>query len=142
MWHVQATTQTGKGFLGVFNSSKVGHGHPCIDCKHFLTKCKWYFKISVWRYRGSNPGPFTCKANALPLRYIPYWHCESPYLRKVKLRQKLLHAFTSLSAFYRLILHLPATHASRQVQMDENTFNSFLKRPKLYLLSSNTIIRY
>ena len=24
-----------------------------------------------WRCRGSNPGPFTCKANALPLRYIP-----------------------------------------------------------------------
>ena len=24
-----------------------------------------------WRCRGLNPGPFTCKANALPLRYIP-----------------------------------------------------------------------
>ena len=24
-----------------------------------------------WRCRGSNPGPFTCKANALPLSYIP-----------------------------------------------------------------------
>ena len=23
-----------------------------------------------WRCRGSNPGPFTCKANALPLSYI------------------------------------------------------------------------
>ena len=26
-----------------------------------------------WRCRGSNPGPFTCKANALPLSYIPIW---------------------------------------------------------------------
>ena len=25
-----------------------------------------------WRCRGLNPGPFTCKANALPLRYIPF----------------------------------------------------------------------
>ncbi len=24
-----------------------------------------------WRCRGSNPGPFTCKANALPLSYNP-----------------------------------------------------------------------
>ena len=24
-----------------------------------------------WRCRGSNPGPFTCKANALPLSHIP-----------------------------------------------------------------------
>ena len=23
-----------------------------------------------WRCQGSNPGPFTCKANAVPLRYI------------------------------------------------------------------------
>ena len=28
--------------------------------------------IIHWRCRGLNPGPFTCKANALPLRYIPY----------------------------------------------------------------------
>ena len=28
-------------------------------------------RIPQWRCRGSNPGPFTCKANALPLRYIP-----------------------------------------------------------------------
>ena len=25
----------------------------------------------LWRYGGSNPRPFTCKANALPLSYIP-----------------------------------------------------------------------
>ena len=25
----------------------------------------------MWRCGGSNPGPFTCKANALPLSYIP-----------------------------------------------------------------------
>ena len=28
-------------------------------------------KKNTWRCRGLNPGPFTCKANALPLRYIP-----------------------------------------------------------------------
>ena len=25
-----------------------------------------------WRCGGLNPGPFTCKANALPLSYIPF----------------------------------------------------------------------
>ena len=32
-------------------------------------------KRGTWRCRGSNPGPFACKANALPLSYIPfpYW---------------------------------------------------------------------
>lgn len=28
-------------------------------------------KTLEWRCRGLNPGPFTCKANALPLSYIP-----------------------------------------------------------------------
>ena len=35
-------------------------------------------RISIkdnWRCRGSNPGPHTCKACALPLSYIP-WHLE------------------------------------------------------------------
>ena len=31
----------------------------------------------MWRCGGSNPGPFTCKANALPLSYIPI----SSYIR-------------------------------------------------------------
>ncbi len=35
-----------------------------------------------WRCRGSNPGPFTCKANALPLSYIPIFikQCCMSYL--------------------------------------------------------------
>ena len=27
----------------------------------------------IWRSRGSNPGLFACKANTLPLSYIPTW---------------------------------------------------------------------
>ena len=30
-----------------------------------------YEATKKWRCGGSNPGPFTCKANALPLSYIP-----------------------------------------------------------------------
>ena len=30
-----------------------------------------YCQKSLWRCGGLNPGPFTCKANALPLSYIP-----------------------------------------------------------------------
>ena len=36
-----------------------------------LAENKIMCKIVSWRCRGSNPGPFTCKANALPLRYNP-----------------------------------------------------------------------
>ena len=35
-----------------------------------LQSCEIVTK-SMWRCGGSNPGPFTCKANALPLSYIP-----------------------------------------------------------------------
>ena len=34
------------------------------------------WKTKTWRCRGSNPGPFTCKANALPLSHTPtYEQC-------------------------------------------------------------------
>ena len=35
------------------------------------TACVLHLAQKVWRCGGSNPGPFTCKANALPLSYIP-----------------------------------------------------------------------
>ena len=35
------------------------------------TACVMHLGKKVWRCGGSNPGPFTCKANALPLSYIP-----------------------------------------------------------------------
>ena len=35
-----------------------------------LQSCEIVIK-SMWRCGGSSPGPFTCKANALPLSYIP-----------------------------------------------------------------------
>ena len=42
-----------------------------------------------WRCRGLNPGPFTCKANALPLRYIPFCFYEWKILRKVFVDTKI-----------------------------------------------------
>ena len=33
--------------------------------------------IKKWRCGGLNPGPFTCKANALPLSYIPIYYRTS-----------------------------------------------------------------
>ena len=39
----------------------------------------------AWRCRGSNPGPFTCKANALPLSYNP---------KDANVRLKVLPDFT------------------------------------------------
>ena len=37
-----------------------------------------------WRCGGSNPGPFTCKANALPLSYIPYVGNECTICRNIE----------------------------------------------------------
>ena len=39
---------------------------PRVTCGRNNVKNK-----RIWRCRGLNPGPFTCKANALPLSYIP-----------------------------------------------------------------------
>ena len=42
----------------------------------------WYLEVeknNLWRCRGLNPGPFTCKANALPLRYIPFFLFASEF---------------------------------------------------------------
>ena len=38
----------------------------------------------MWRCGGSNPGPFTCKANALPLSYIPYVGNECTICRNIE----------------------------------------------------------
>ena len=38
----------------------------------------------IWRCGGSNPGPFTCKANALPLSYIPYVGNECTICRNIE----------------------------------------------------------
>ena len=48
----------------------AGHRSPCLShAKRALYHLSYI--PSWWRCRGSNPGPFTCKANALPLSYTP-----------------------------------------------------------------------
>ena len=39
-------------------------------CQYVVTEKTVMEKKIKWRCRGSNPGPFTCKANAVPLGYI------------------------------------------------------------------------
>lgn len=49
--------------------SNVDQARSTINLMHAM-----FYKENLqknWRYRGSNSGPFTCKANALPLSYIP-----------------------------------------------------------------------
>ena len=43
-----------------------------------------YRKKETCRCRGLNPGPFTCKANTLPLRYIPFLVMEDRILKNTK----------------------------------------------------------
>ena len=52
-------------------------------------------KKKVWRCGGLNPGPFTCKANALPLSYIPDG-CHHNYSQHLLL-QNFFHVKLSLS---------------------------------------------
>ena len=62
----------------IFSDSRL----PCVPiflrkatCIHKSWKLSYSLrptkKVNSWRCRGLNPGPFTCKANALPLSYIP-----------------------------------------------------------------------
>ena len=50
------------------------------------TYSAWYRDTQTgkncWRCGGSNPGPFTCKANALPLSYIPDTRTPVPVLKQ------------------------------------------------------------
>lgn len=39
-------------------------------------KVRIYRGAEIWRWCVSNPGPFACKANALPLNYIPESICK------------------------------------------------------------------
>ena len=57
-----------KRLLWKNGSFAFSQGHFVFD--NFTIKNKTIKKLS-WRCRGSNPGPFTCKANALPLSHIP-----------------------------------------------------------------------
>ena len=56
--------------------------------------------IKNWRCGGLNPGPFTCKANALPLSYIPWlWmfsdFCANDFFRKMGLKMIGLRGLSS-----------------------------------------------
>ena len=51
-------------YASVFNAKSLGWGLK--KEKNKIEKLK-----KTWRSRGSNPGPFTCETNALPLRYTP-----------------------------------------------------------------------
>ena len=74
----------------VISSQKL----QCTKILHLNLKCTvslgcvgdrngTYTVEKMWRCRGSNPGPFTCKANALPLSYIPFtmlkWYFKIVY---------------------------------------------------------------
>ena len=88
-----------------------------------LAVCK--FVKNMWRCRGSNPGPFTCKANALPLSYIPnyeiplketpklYWLTISiPYSESIEIaaRSYLWRQGTADGVFSTCNLELDYTH--------------------------------
>ena len=49
--------------------SKITEQKTRMSISITITISKNFYPL--WRCRGLNPGPFTCKANALPLRYIP-----------------------------------------------------------------------
>ena len=49
------------------------YDYTTVNPKIFRKIVHIYFE-KLWRCGGLNPGPFTCKANALPLSYIPCDH--------------------------------------------------------------------
>ena len=66
-------------FMHRILSSYLLRVSPAFKCKNLACYKKQKTNkntFPLWRCRGLNPGPFTCKANALPLRYIPYMILE------------------------------------------------------------------
>ena len=64
-------------FFVFYQNWTNAHSIFWLNCKStflFLVQryCNGQKSLHTWRCRGLNPGPFTCKANALPLRYIPF----------------------------------------------------------------------
>ena len=58
----------------------------------------WIFHLAflwqkIWRCGGSNPGPFTCKANALPLSYIP---CSCGYEEEGQILERFISTWLPL----------------------------------------------
>lgn len=53
------------------------HSKPANRRKTSAILDIWRQKYVKWRCRGSNPGPHTCKACALPLSYIPCYSSSS-----------------------------------------------------------------
>ena len=53
---------------------------------------------SNWKNRGSNPGPFACKANVIPLHHTPILdnHNSNPTLKLKQRRVKVKDAQTLL----------------------------------------------
>ena len=63
--HQPDTTVKSRVFILIGDRSDHKAGSP-IHVSHVMEK-------KIWRCRGSNPGPHTCKACALPLSYIPIY---------------------------------------------------------------------
>ena len=75
---LKSSTETGLQVAGLQGlATDPGHlktshmGRPIVKC----VKGVWQ---NFWRCGGLNPGPFTCKANALPLSYIPELMLDKP----------------------------------------------------------------
>lgn len=68
---------------------------PCQIFFISSVSAQWVMRVlslqkshQFWRCRGLNPGPFTCKANALPLRYIPHQGCHRQCRLQFQLAEK------------------------------------------------------
>ena len=77
---------------------------PLQDWK--LRLCCWWWskeKTPDWRCRGSNPGPHTCKACALPLSYIPYHACYTCNISSNQTRDERTYILFFFFFFFFLI---------------------------------------
>ena len=73
LWNIPGQ-KTGVGSLsllqGIFPTQELNPGIP--HCRQILYQPSHEGSPKMWRCRGLNPGPHTCKACALPLSYIPF----------------------------------------------------------------------
>ena len=75
---LKPSTDTGLQVAGLQGlATDPGHLKTSYMCRP-IVKCVKGVWQNFWRCGGLNPGPFTCKANALPLSYIPELMLDKP----------------------------------------------------------------
>ena len=111
--------------IALVNCTQANAVSSIIMCQ-FVFNNMFYKNKTIWRSRGSNPGPFTCKANALPLRYIPLYKQKYLYTQKLSIFFLCVACYKGSCVFRHLLPKQLLLHGldTKMVQVTEDAILS------------------